>query len=290
MDNGILYVVFNKWIRNPDTNGIPYKIGITRGSVEDRYYGLGLKMPGKFETLFAFEFNDCAKAEQLIHGILNKKRENGEWFTITEKELEHIKMTCEIMEGKLVTNEVENEIETETGSENISNNELNFFDGNQDENKFVRKNETQEKLSVKITGKDVLNMRTGDTISDFLSVIQNSKIPYSEYWAGEEYKIKNSPMKGINWIGNDYKPLAVIIRTTGKYSEDSNGERYAFEAKNGNVDKKIKSNQVLINQPKYNYPILYFLKKGSKYTLIGKYSVDKIYDTYVTLIPDTNSK
>jgi hypothetical protein len=57
MDIGILYVVFNKWIKNPDSNEIPYKIGITRGSVEDRYYGLGLKMPGKFETLFAYEFD-----------------------------------------------------------------------------------------------------------------------------------------------------------------------------------------------------------------------------------------
>ncbi|GMO49495.1 MAG: hypothetical protein Ta2B_30570 [Termitinemataceae bacterium] len=48
MDKGILYVVFNKWINNPETQEMPYKIGITRGSVDDRYYGLGLKMPGKF--------------------------------------------------------------------------------------------------------------------------------------------------------------------------------------------------------------------------------------------------
>jgi len=262
MDSGILYVVFNKWISNPDTGEIPYKIGITRGSVEDRYYGLGLKMPGKFETLFAYEFDDCSKAEKLIHGILDKKRGNGEWFKLNQKELDHIKTTCEIMEGKLVTNEVENEIKNEIEAEPLG-----------------------------ITGKDILDMKIGDTIYDFLTLIPNSKVPHSKNWAGEGYIIKNTPMKGINWIGNDSEPLAVIIRTTGKYGEEG-VERYAFEAKNGRVDKTIKSNQLLINQPKYNYPILYFCKEGSgsKYKLIGKYSVDKVFDTYVTLIPFRNDR
>jgi len=279
MDSGVLYVVFNKWIRDPDTGEIPYKIGITRGSVEDRYYGLGLKMPGKFETLFAYEFDDCAKAEKLIHGILDKKRENGEWFNINQKEIDHIKTTCEIMDGKLVTNEVENEIkdEIETGSEVKIINELNF------------PGKPEKPIALEITGKDILNMEIGDKISAFSTLIQNSKIPNSKNWAGEDYKIKNTPMKGINWIGNDSKPLAVIIRTTGKYGEEG-VERYAFEAKNGNIDKTIKSNQVLINQLKYNYPIFYFRKEGSKYTLIGKYSVDKVFDTYVTLTPFSKTK
>jgi hypothetical protein len=247
MDNGILYVVSNKWIRNPETNEMPYKIGITRGSVDDRYYGLGLKMPGKFETLFAYKFDDCAKAEQLIHGILNKKRENGEWFNINKKELDHIKATCELMAGILVTDEVENEIETETGEEDT--------------------------IVTEMTGRDLLQLKIGDTVSDFLNLIVNSKKQNSKNWAGEEYKIKNTPMKGINWIGNDEKPLAVIIRTTGRYEEDG-VEKYAFEAKYDNedkikkIDKNIKSNKVLINQPKYKYPILYFIKKGQKYELI----------------------
>jgi len=282
MDIGILYIVFNKWICNPDTGETPYKIGITRGSVEDRYYGLGLKMPGKFETLFAYEFDDCAKAEKLIHGILDKKRGNGEWFNINQKELDYIKTTCEIMGGKLVTNEVENEIkdEIETEPEVKITNELNFSD------------KTEKPTSLEITGKDVLNMEIGDTISDFSTLIQYSKIPHSKNCAGEDYQIKNTPQKGINWIGNYPKPSAVIIKTTGKYGEEG-VERYAFEEKNDHVDKTIKSNQLLINQPKYNYPILHFRKvspKGSKYTLIGKYSIDKVFDTYVTLIPFNNGK
>jgi len=114
MESGILYAIYNEWIRSPQTSKIPYKIGITRGSIEDRYYGLGLKMPGKFETLFAYKFNDCSRAEQLIHGILNKFRENGEWFTITNEQLKLVKDNCELMGGILVTDEVKNEIEIQT--------------------------------------------------------------------------------------------------------------------------------------------------------------------------------
>jgi hypothetical protein len=113
MESGGLYVVFNKWIRNPETNEIPYKIGITNGSVYDRYYGLGLKMPGKFETLFAYQLEDYTKAEQYIQGILYKHRENGEWFNIGQNELDLIKRNCEAMGGILITDEVEIEIETE---------------------------------------------------------------------------------------------------------------------------------------------------------------------------------
>jgi hypothetical protein len=271
MDIGIFYVVFNRWISNPETKEIPYKIGITRGSVEDRYYGLGLKMPGEFETLFAYKFDDCAKAEQLIHGILNRKREKGEWFNVNSDEIEIIKANCKIMGGTLVTDEVKIEIKTETGKEIIPGNNI----------------------AEAITARDIFNMKAGDSVSNFFSLIVNSKIPNSENWAGEEYRIKNTPMKGINWIGSDDRPLAVIIRTTGKYTEDTednDGKKYAFEAKNGDVDKNIKSNQVIINQKNYNYPIFYFVKKGSKYTLIGKYSVDKVFDTYVTLIPFANNE
>jgi hypothetical protein len=286
MDIGILYVVFNKWIRNPKTNEIPYKIGITRGSVDDRYYGLGLKMPGKFETLFAYKFDDCSKAEQTIHSILNKKRENGEWFNIKQEELDHIKATCELMEGKLVTDEVGNEIKTETGEDTKME-----IEPKSDENIGIESFSANKTSEINgITGKNILQMKKGDSISNFFEIIVNSKKPNSENWAGDEYKINGTPMKGINWIGNDSKVLAVIIRTTGKYSEDSNGKQYAFEAKKGCVDKTIKTNQVIINQKKENYPILYFIKNGLNYIMLGKYSVDKIYESYVTLIPFENEE
>jgi hypothetical protein len=120
MDSGIVYVVFNKWIRNPETNEMPYKIGITSCLVEDRYYGLGLKMPGEFEIFFAYKLDDYKKAEKVIHDTFNKKCVNGEWFNINQKDIEHIKATFEIMGGEFVTDEVKKEIETETENNLIS--------------------------------------------------------------------------------------------------------------------------------------------------------------------------
>ena len=118
MESGILYVVFNKWIKSPETGEMPYKIGITKKSVKERYYGLGLKMPGEFETVFAYQLEDCAKAEKSIQGILDKHRVNGEWFSIDEKILELIKSICEtIMGGILVTDEFDDEIKIATESD-----------------------------------------------------------------------------------------------------------------------------------------------------------------------------
>ncbi|MCL2806500.1 MAG: GIY-YIG nuclease family protein [Treponema sp.] len=82
---GLLYVVYNEWIKNPETGRMPYKIGITTKNVDERYYGLGLKMPGEFETLFAYKFDNCAKAEHLIQGVYESYCVNGEWFEITDE-------------------------------------------------------------------------------------------------------------------------------------------------------------------------------------------------------------
>ena len=112
-ETGLLYVVYNESIRNSETNERLYKIGITKNSVSDRYHGLGLKMPGKFETLFAYKFENYAKAEQLIHGIFNKYRERGEWFNLNQKQLYLIRANCEEMGGRLVLDELE------TGMEDI---------------------------------------------------------------------------------------------------------------------------------------------------------------------------
>ncbi|GHT99428.1 hypothetical protein FACS1894142_7000 [Spirochaetia bacterium] len=112
MEPGLLYVVYNEWIRNPETNEKPYKIGITKGTVADRYYGLDLKMPGKFQTLFAYKLNNYARAEQAIHEILNKHHVNGEWFSLSDELLKHIQQTCKIMDGELVEVDFENSSDT----------------------------------------------------------------------------------------------------------------------------------------------------------------------------------
>jgi len=116
MKEGILYVVYNKWINNPDTRKTPYKIGITEYLVEDRYYGLGLIMPGEFVTEFAYLLDNYKEAEKSIHALLDEYRENGEWFNITEKEIELVRDYCKKNGGKLVTEEIKNDIKMETAA------------------------------------------------------------------------------------------------------------------------------------------------------------------------------
>jgi hypothetical protein len=123
MASGILYVIFNKWINNPETNETPYKIGITKKSVDERYYGLGLKMPGKFEVLFAYRIENYEKVEKIIQDVLYLSCVNGEWFIIDEKKLNWIKETCENMGGIDITDEQKNEIETEINQEDMENNQ-----------------------------------------------------------------------------------------------------------------------------------------------------------------------
>lgn len=108
METGKVYVVHNDWIRDPDNNNKPYKIGITKNTVSDRYYGLGLKMPGVFVCDFAYELGEnYAKVETALHDILNKLRVNGEWFNADENTLSGIQSMCELLGGRLVEEEVD---------------------------------------------------------------------------------------------------------------------------------------------------------------------------------------
>jgi hypothetical protein len=115
MEGGKVYVVHNEWLRDPETDEMPYKIGITKNTIEERYYGLGLKMPGEFICDFAYEFDETyTKVEKTLHSMLNQLNVNGEWFKVNEDALEGIKNICELAGGKLITEKIENEIEVAT--------------------------------------------------------------------------------------------------------------------------------------------------------------------------------
>jgi hypothetical protein len=107
---GLLYVVYNEWIINPETGKMPYKIGITTKTIDERYYGLGLKMPGTFKTRFAYEFDDCNEAENLIQRLFKRGRVKGEWFEISEEQVDLVKKNCENMGGIPATIEIGKEI------------------------------------------------------------------------------------------------------------------------------------------------------------------------------------
>ena len=119
---GLLYVVYNEWIINPKTGKMPYKIGITKKTVDERYYGLGLKMPGTFKTLFAYQFDDCTEAESLIQGLFKLSRVNGEWFEIDDDQIELLKKNCDNMGGRIATEEIKKEILEDTQKDYSSNN------------------------------------------------------------------------------------------------------------------------------------------------------------------------
>ncbi|MCL2043841.1 MAG: GIY-YIG nuclease family protein [Treponema sp.] len=156
MESGKLYVVFNKWIRNYETNEMPYKIGITKNTVKERFYGLGLKMPGEFETVFAYQFEDSLRAEQIIQGVFDNYRVKGEWFYLDEAKLDLIKSNCETMGGIPVTDEFDDEIQISTES-NIESDDS------------AEDNDDAINDSVKIKGVNVpLHKNENETTQDFI--------------------------------------------------------------------------------------------------------------------------
>jgi|GEM_PF-3847309 len=133
--------------------------------------------------------------------------------------------------------------------------------------------------------KDILSLDKGDRIlkSSLYQIIVDSKRLDSDIYLGHEYIIKNTPQQGINWIGNNTAPQAVIIKSKyGHYYQDSINE-YAFKARKGVVNKFELANQVLINQSKYNYPIMYFVEQGNEWKLIGFFYVKEIKNESVLL-------
>lgn len=234
VDNGILYVVFNKWINNPETHEMPYKIGITRGSVDYRYYGLGLKMPGKFETLFAYKLDDCAEAEQLIHGILNKYRENGEWFNITQKELDLIKANCEAMGGKVVTDEVVDEIENETEVESEDeieddiDTEFETEDENEEDDIDYGRDESINIKGINIPLHRKVNEKTQDFVIRLLHLLFNNKlIPEDEIqnMLNKKYSVKTF---GIAFpiLQNDKTKIKDRKKHTRYWTKEIFGNKY----------------------------------------------------------------
>ncbi|MCL2800578.1 MAG: GIY-YIG nuclease family protein [Treponema sp.] len=148
MNIGIVYVVHNDWIKDPVTGQMPYKIGITKRTIKKRYYGLGLKMPGKFICDFAYEFGEnYSNVENTLHNMLNQLNVNGEWFIINKDALEGIQNICKLAGGNLITTKIENEILLEIKKIKNERNKPVF-------EKFNEINEKWNSISnIKITGK-----------------------------------------------------------------------------------------------------------------------------------------
>jgi hypothetical protein len=107
---GKVYVVHNDCIRNKN-GGMPYKVGITKNTVPERYYGLGLKMPGEFVCDVAYGFSkDYDKVETVLHNMLDDVHEKGEWYNINSNKLAEVKQVCKLLGGTDVTDDVTEDI------------------------------------------------------------------------------------------------------------------------------------------------------------------------------------
>lgn len=73
------------------------KIGRTR-YLDDRIYQLGITLPYDPELVCAIKVEDCIKAEREIHELFIDAGKNvrGEWFELTEADIEYIKLLGEV--------------------------------------------------------------------------------------------------------------------------------------------------------------------------------------------------
>lgn len=139
---------------------------------------------------------------------------------------------------------------------------------------------------------DVLRLSRGDMVGrkNLYSLIQYSKVKGSEYWAGHDSQVGNTPQQGINWIGILPHCKAVILKSrSGAYKNDgwlNNDEsfyEYSFKAVKGKISYTEKANAVLINQPRFHYPVLLLIEAGSAWVFEGSFMVNQIHRDHVIL-------
>ena len=139
---------------------------------------------------------------------------------------------------------------------------------------------------------DLFSLSTGDTVTkrNLFDLIQYSKVESSQFWAGQEFVIGNTPQQGINWVGQLPAVKAVIIKTRpGSYEEDGWSDEsktsyhYSFKARNSVVSYEEKANKVLINQIQHLYPIFLFTEYAEGWRFEGVFTVSEIEDKYVVL-------
>ena len=68
-----------------------YKIGRTNKEVDERLYQFSPMLPFPCCLVTAIKTKSPAKLERSLHKVLEDKRVNGEWFALTEEDIERIK-------------------------------------------------------------------------------------------------------------------------------------------------------------------------------------------------------
>ena len=72
-----------------------YKIGVTRGRVEDRIKKLQTGNGGEIYLIKSFETTRPFVMEKMLHNKFNLKKKIGEWFELTPEDIKDFQSTCE---------------------------------------------------------------------------------------------------------------------------------------------------------------------------------------------------
>ena len=88
MNNGKVYLVGNL-----DEN--LYKIGWTRGDINNRVLQLQTGNPKKIEAVNEFESKHYVKLETYMHNRHGSKRQEGEWFELTQEDVMNFTNDCQ---------------------------------------------------------------------------------------------------------------------------------------------------------------------------------------------------
>lgn len=67
-----------------------YKIGRTK-NIDQRMQFFGVKLPFDFDVVHVIPTHDMFKTEKVLHGIYDYARCNGEWFNLTDNDIEYLK-------------------------------------------------------------------------------------------------------------------------------------------------------------------------------------------------------
>ena len=84
--NGYVYLL---------TDGELYKIGVTRGSIENRIKKLQTGNPYEICIVDYFATDNPFKLEKMLHNKHSLKRVNNEWFALEACDVRNFKSDCE---------------------------------------------------------------------------------------------------------------------------------------------------------------------------------------------------
>ena len=97
-----------------------YKIGATRGAVPDRIKQLQVGCPFPLEVVCTHDAEDAFGLERGFHHYFHDKRLEGEWFRLSEIDVESIRRDCEEPPTPLPDEAGEDEEDQERGGAETS--------------------------------------------------------------------------------------------------------------------------------------------------------------------------